>query len=104
MIEVNNNNFDDTVLKSNQLVIVDLWAEWCGPCRIITPILEELSRQYMKKLVVSKCNVDENPSIAARYGIKSIPTVLYFKGGTLVSTQVGSAPKASYEKKIISLL
>lgn len=104
MIEVNINNFDSVVLDSNQLVLVDLWAEWCGPCRVVTPILEDVSREYSGKIVVTKCNVDENPLIAARYGIRNIPTVLYFKNGKLINTQVGAVPKNNYKNKIDVLM
>lgn len=100
MIEVNSNNFDNVVMKSDKLVLVDLWAEWCGPCRMVTPVLEDISKDYKENILVVKCNVDDNPSIAAKYGIRNIPTVLFFKNGSVVNTQIGAVPKASYVNKI----
>jgi thioredoxin 1 len=100
MIEVNANNFDNVVIKSDKLVLVDLWAEWCGPCRLVTPILEEISKEYSKEITIVKCNVDDSPTIAAKYGIRNIPTVLYFKNGNLIDKQVGAVPKGSYINKI----
>lgn len=83
MIEVNVSNFNDVVMKSDKLVLVDLWAEWCGPCRMVTPVLEDISNDYQEKILVVKCNVDDNPSIAAKYGIRNIPTVLFLKKASL---------------------
>lgn len=103
MIELNSNNFDNVVIKSDKLVVVDLWAEWCGPCRMVTPILEEISKEYSGKIIVGKCNVDEDPQIAARYGIRNIPTVLFFRGGTVIGSQVGAVPKSTYINKINNL-
>jgi thioredoxin 1 len=100
MIEVNVSNFNDVVMKSDKLVLVDLWAEWCGPCRMVTPVLEDISNDYQEKILVVKCNVDDNPSIAAKYGIRNIPTVLFFKEGFVIDKQVGAAPKTSYVDKI----
>lgn len=104
MIEVNTNDFDNVVLKSDKLVVVDLWAPWCGPCKMVTPVLEEISNEYKGKVIIVKCNVDENPSIAAKYNISNIPTVLYFKNGSLINRQLGTAPKNSYKNKIDTLL
>ncbi|MDO8876645.1 MAG: thioredoxin [Pseudolabrys sp.] len=85
--------FDADVLKSAEPVVVDFWAEWCGPCRMIAPALEEISGQLGDKVKIVKLNVDENPAIAAKYGIMSIPTLLLFKTGEIADRQVGAAPK-----------
>ena len=91
---VNDTTFEAEVLNSNVPVIVDFWAEWCGPCRQIAPTLEEIAKEYEGKVKVVKMNVDENPETPAKYGIRSIPTLMYFKGGELEVTQVGAQPKA----------
>ncbi len=92
-LELNNNNFDELVMKSDKPVLVDFWAEWCGPCRMVGPIVEELSGEYADTAVVGKVNVDENQEIAAKFGIRNIPTLLVFKNGEIVDKQVGVAPK-----------
>lgn len=86
-------SFDSDVLKSAEPVVVDFWAEWCGPCRMIAPALEEISGQVGDKVKIVKLNVDENPNVAAKYGIMSIPTLLLFKNGEIADRQVGAAPK-----------
>jgi len=101
---VNDNNFDETVLKSDKPVMVDFWAEWCGPCRMIAPVIDEISKEYSDRALVLKCNVDNSPAAAAKYGIRNIPTVLYFKGGAIADKQVGSAPKSAYTAKLDALL
>ncbi|MBN1108946.1 MAG: thioredoxin, partial [Bacteroidales bacterium] len=78
---VNDGNFEDVVVKADKPAVVDFWAEWCGPCRMIAPIIEDLSKEYEGKIVVAKCDVDDSPAIAAKYGIRNIPTVLFFKNG-----------------------
>lgn len=87
-------SFDGDVLQSDLPVLVDYWAEWCGPCRMIAPILEDLSNDYSDRLQIAKMNVDENQQIPARFGIRGIPTLMLFKGGQLVATKVGALPKA----------
>jgi thioredoxin 1 len=87
-------SFDGDVLQSDLPVLVDYWAEWCGPCRMIAPILEELSQDYVDRLQIAKMNVDENQQVPARFGIRGIPTLMLFKGGQLVATKVGALPKA----------
>lgn len=92
--KVSDQNFEEDVIKSTAPVIVDFWAEWCGPCRMVAPILEEVSGEMGEKVRIVKLNVDENPQTASKYGIMSIPTLLLFKDGKIASRQVGAAPKA----------
>lgn len=103
-LELTEANFEEKVLQSNIPVIVDLWAEWCGPCKLLTPIMEELSAEYDGKALIAKVDVDSNPGIAAKYGVRNIPTVLYFKGGEVVDKQVGAVPKAKLAEKLEALL
>jgi thioredoxin 1 len=103
-IEVNDTNFEELVLQSDKPVLVDFWAEWCGPCRIVGPIVEELSRDYEGKIVVTKLDVDSNPETAMKFGIRNIPTILFFKGGQLVDKHVGAAPKATLSAKVNAIL
>ena len=97
---VTDETFETEVLKSDKPVIVDYWAEWCGPCRMIAPALEEISKSLGDKVKIVKLNVDENPGVAAKYGIMSIPTLMMFKNGELASRQVGAAPKQKLEQWI----
>lgn len=103
-IVVNEANFDEIVLQSDKPVLVDFWAEWCGPCRMVAPIVEELSKDYDGKAVIAKCDVDENNEIAMRYGIRNIPTILFFKGGEPKDKQVGAVPKNILASKLEALL
>jgi len=97
-------NFEVEVLKSDKLVVVDFWAPWCGPCRLVGPILEEIAVDNDSKLKVVKVNVDENPALAQRYGIRGIPTMMFFKGGEAVDMTVGAAMKDRIQEKIDALL
>ena len=92
-------NFDETI-KSDKPVLVDFWAEWCGPCKMIGPAVEELATDYEGKAVVGKLNVDENPEVTARYGVRNIPTLLVFKNGSIVDKQIGAAPKSVLSQKL----
>ncbi|MFZ1806735.1 MAG: thioredoxin [Cyclobacteriaceae bacterium] len=98
-LELNDSNFDEAI-KGDKPVLVDFWAEWCGPCKMIGPVVEELAGEYEGKAVVAKVNVDENPEVAGRYGIRSIPTLLVFKGGEIVDKQVGAVPKSVLAQKL----
>lgn len=92
-LEITDANFDEVVLKSKYPVMVDFWAEWCGPCRMVGPIVDELSKDYEGKVTIGKVNVDFNPEISARFGIRNIPTILFLKNGEVVDKSVGVSPK-----------
>jgi len=101
-VELNGSNFADTIKEG--VVLVDFWAPWCGPCRMIAPVIEELAEDYEGKAVIAKVNTDEAPEVAGQFGIRSIPTVLFFKDGELVDQMIGAAPKANYAAKLDALL
>lgn len=99
-LEFTDANFQAEVLDSQQLSVIDFWAEWCGPCRAIGPVIEELSKEYAGKVKVGKVNVDHNPNVSMNYGITSIPAILFIKGGKVVDKQIGAVPKSVLDKKI----
>ncbi len=103
-LEINDSNFEELVLQSDKPVLVDFWAEWCGPCRMVGPIVNELAEDYAGKLVVGKVDVDSNPGIASKFGIRNIPTILFFKDGVVVEKHVGAAPKSTLIAKVDSIL
>lgn len=103
-VEITEQNFEEKVLQSDKPVLIDFWAEWCGPCRMIAPIVEELANEYDGKAVVGKVDVDSQPGISAKYGIRNIPTILFFKNGEVADKQVGAVPKANIEEKLKALL
>ncbi|MEZ5054493.1 MAG: thioredoxin [Chitinophagales bacterium] len=99
-LEFTNDNFQEKVINNQGVALVDFWAEWCGPCRLIGPVVEDLSKDYEGKATIGKLNVDDNREIAAQYGIMSIPTLLFFKNGEIVDKHVGVASKADLKKKL----
>ncbi len=103
-LQITDASFDEVVLKSDKPVLVDFWATWCGPCRMLGPVIEELATEYEGRVVVGKVDVDNNQEFAAKYGVRNIPTVLVFKDGEVVGRQVGVASKKTYTDAIDSLL
>ena len=102
-VQITSENFAS--LKAGKLpLVVDFWATWCGPCRMVAPIIEELSKEYDGKVVIGKCDVEDNEDIAAEFGIRNIPTILFFKNGEVVDKIIGAQPKAKIEEKIQTLL
>jgi len=104
LLQVSDSNFEDEIIKSEIPVIVDFWAPWCGPCHMVSPVVEELAQQYDGKFKVAKMNVDENTQTPTRYGIRAIPTILLFKDGELKDTIVGAVGKANIEKSMLKLM
>jgi thioredoxin 1 len=99
-LELTDSNFQELVLKSDKPVLVDFWAVWCGPCRMVSPIVEELAKEYEGRAVVGKLDVDNNPNVSAQFGIRNIPTLLIFKNGQIVDKQVGAVPKSVLAAKL----
>lgn len=99
-LELTDSNFETLALKSDKVVMVDFWAEWCGPCRMVGPVVEELAKEYDGKAVIGKVNVDNNPQVAMKYGIRSIPTILFLKNGEVVDRSVGAVPKSQLAGKL----
>ncbi len=102
-LEITDTNFQELV-NGDKPVVVDFWAEWCGPCRMVGPIIEELADEYSDKIVIGKLDVDNNDEVVTTYGVRNIPTILFFKGGQLVDKHVGAAPKNILEEKVKSLI
>ena len=103
-IEITDANFEELVLKSDKPVVVDFWAAWCGPCRMIGPVIEEMSGEYEGRAIIAKVNVDENPGVSAQFGVRNIPTVLFIKNGEVADKSVGAVPKAQLTEKLDALL
>jgi len=103
-LQITDANFEELVAKSDKPVLLDFWAEWCGPCRMVGPLVEELSNEYQGKAVVGKLDVDANANVSQMFGIRNIPTILFFKDGKVVDKQVGAAPKAVLEEKLKALM
>jgi thioredoxin 1 len=99
-LELTDKNFDEVVMASDKPVLVDMWAIWCGPCRMVAPIMEDISKEYAGRIIVGKLDVDSNPVTTSRFGIRNIPTILFFKDGKVVDKQVGAVPKAVIIKKL----
>lgn len=103
-LEITDANFEELVINSDKPVVIDFWAVWCGPCRMVGPIIEELATDYEGKAVVGKVDVDSNPNVAMKYGIRNIPTVLFIKNGEVVDKQVGAGPKKTFAAKLDAIL
>lgn len=103
-IELTASNFEELVIKTDKPVLIDFWAEWCGPCRMVGPLVEELAKEFDGRAIIGKVDVDTQPEIAERYGIRNIPALLYFKNGELVDKQVGAVPKSVLHQKLLKQL
>lgn len=103
-VELTDANFEEVALNSDKPVLVDFWAEWCGPCRMVGPIVEELSKEYEGKAIIGKVDVDKNQEISMKYGIRNIPTIIFLKNGEMVDKSVGAVPKNVLSEKLDNLL
>lgn len=103
-IEITDANFEELVLKSDKPVLVDFWAEWCGPCRMVGPVVEDIAKEYDGQALVGKVNVDNNPEISEKFGIRNIPALLFFKNGEVVDKQIGAVPKSVLTEKLVKQL
>ena len=103
-VDITDANFEELVLKSDKPVVVDFWAEWCGPCRMVGPVIDEMHKEYEGKAIVGKVNVDENPGVSAQFGVRNIPTILFIKNGEVADKSVGAVPKAQLAAKLDAIL
>jgi thioredoxin 1 len=103
-LELTDANFEEIIAKADKPVVVDFWAEWCGPCRIVGPMINEIAEEFNDRAIVGKLDVDNNPEVSRKYGIRNIPTVLFFKNGEVADKQVGAVPKSNFVKKLEALL
>ena len=103
-LEITDANFDEVVMNSDKPVIIDFWAEWCGPCRMIGPVIEEMHKEYEGKALIGKVNVDHNMGVSAKFGVRSIPTILFIKNGEVVDKSVGAVPKAQLASKLDAII
>ncbi|WP_022836309.1 thioredoxin [Salisaeta longa] len=104
VVTLTDDNFEDEVLNADVPVLVDFWATWCGPCRMIAPVIDELADDYAGRVKIGKLDVDDNPRMAQEYGVRSIPTLLFFKGGDVADQMMGAAPKGQLAKKLDQLI
>ncbi|MFC2097084.1 thioredoxin [Bacteroidota bacterium] len=103
-LEVTDANFEELILKSDKPVLVDFWAEWCGPCKMLTPIVSEMAVEYEGKAIIAKVNVENNPEVSSKFGIRNIPTILFFKNGEIVDKQIGAVAKSKLSEKLEAIL
>jgi thioredoxin 1 len=103
-LEITDANFEELVLNSDKPVLVDFWAEWCGPCRMVGPVVEEIAKEYDGQAIVGKVNVDNNPGVSMKFGIRNIPALLFFKDGQIVDKQIGAVPKSVLTDKLAKQL
>jgi thioredoxin 1 len=103
-VEITDSNFETTVLNQDKVAVLDFWADWCGPCKVIAPFIEELAKEYEGQAIIGKVNVDDNAGVAVKYGIRNIPTVLFIKNGEVIDKQVGAVAKKVLEDKLKSYL